>query len=473
MLLSRNPFRIWPLHVKLFTEEALRRWEQLDRAANVQTIALVDDLIHAGIIANRTAKSKRKTKTKSREASEDESDAPVANGPSGSGFPPHFTCTVELEGVDGLSGHHLGSGRTGPVDDKDEHFTTQILSKNTNLIASGITPLCAICTEPVADFAKNPLTTTLCHHELCSSVSHLNCLADQFIQDQSRDEVNVTSIVPRGGNCPSCHTYTLWGDIIRGCYRRSNGSSDATDDFDQELLEADATQSALLENELGGLDEMLSGLTLDTPGKRSKAAKPKNGKATAPKRPVGRPRKNRVDTSSGEEFDFSGITSTTSDSSGSERGKRTVKSRSKRSPAAPVGDHPAEASGAISRRAVLNNTVVLERERSPQSSDIDTNSDLSSTSSDELPDLLVTKKTASRSPKKRASRSVPSARGMSVASTILIVDDDSSCSDSDVCADSTFRTNSPVLPGLCRPPPPPNHTRFTNLDDDVIELFSD
>ena len=27
-------------------------------------------------------------------------------------------------------------------------------------------------------------------------------------------------MVPRGGDCKSCKEYTLWGDVIRGCYRR-------------------------------------------------------------------------------------------------------------------------------------------------------------------------------------------------------------------------------------------------------------
>ena len=30
-------------------------------------------------------------------------------------------------------------------------------------------------------------------------------------------------MLPRGGNCRSCGSYTLWGDVIRGCYRRHQG----------------------------------------------------------------------------------------------------------------------------------------------------------------------------------------------------------------------------------------------------------
>ncbi|XP_006460922.1 hypothetical protein AGABI2DRAFT_117837 [Agaricus bisporus var. bisporus H97] len=33
---------------------------------------------------------------------------------------------------------------------------------------------------------------------------------------------------PRGGTCPSCGTYTLWGDIIQGCFSRSSSSAGRT-----------------------------------------------------------------------------------------------------------------------------------------------------------------------------------------------------------------------------------------------------
>jgi len=49
-----------------------------------------------------------------------------------------------------------------------------------------------------------------------------------------------TQIIPRGGKCPSCHSYTLWGDIIRGCYRRRGGptQSEKEDDEDEDAASA-------------------------------------------------------------------------------------------------------------------------------------------------------------------------------------------------------------------------------------------
>jgi structure-specific endonuclease subunit SLX1 len=69
-MIARHPFNTWPLHVKLFTEEAVKSWEAASAAKG----------------------------------------APA--------MPPGFTCSIELEGVDGMSGHP-GSGRTEPIDVHD------------------------------------------------------------------------------------------------------------------------------------------------------------------------------------------------------------------------------------------------------------------------------------------------------------------------------------------------------------------
>jgi structure-specific endonuclease subunit SLX1 len=67
-MICTPPYNGWPLHVKIFTEEAAKAWET------------------AGILA-----------------------PPLPRG---------FTCTIELEGVDGKSGLR-GSGRVGPIDVTD------------------------------------------------------------------------------------------------------------------------------------------------------------------------------------------------------------------------------------------------------------------------------------------------------------------------------------------------------------------
>ena len=92
---------------------------------------------------------------------------------------------------------------------------------------------CTICHEPILDYAvvssiylsapshnflvgQSPLSTALCPSPNCRAVSHLKCLSQDFIDLEDQP----TIMIPRGGNCKSCKQYILWGDIIRGCYRR-------------------------------------------------------------------------------------------------------------------------------------------------------------------------------------------------------------------------------------------------------------
>jgi hypothetical protein len=78
-MISQPPFNTWPLHVKLFTHEAEQYW----KGSHPINIA--------------------------------------------SPLPPGFTCTVELEGVDGKSGH-VGSGRQGPITTDDGKLLLSISS---------------------------------------------------------------------------------------------------------------------------------------------------------------------------------------------------------------------------------------------------------------------------------------------------------------------------------------------------------
>jgi hypothetical protein len=85
-MIRTPPFSFWPLHVKLFTEEASDIWQST--------------------IARNTASS---------------------NLSPADYFPPGFSWSIELEGVDGRSGHPQGSGRTAPLDVKDGPFSPSLL----------------------------------------------------------------------------------------------------------------------------------------------------------------------------------------------------------------------------------------------------------------------------------------------------------------------------------------------------------
>ncbi|GLB37298.1 putative catalytic subunit of the SLX1-SLX4 structure-specific endonuclease that resolves DNA secondary structures generated during DNA repair and recombination [Lyophyllum shimeji] len=182
-MIAHHPYRTWPLHVKLFTEEAVMAW---------------------------------------KEATPDIAEAPLPLG---------FTCSIELEGVDGKSGK-AGSGRCGPINVNDEQFTSSYLSKNTTLLASNRDLKCCVCQELLPTYVTDTVSTSLCPEPSCTAVSHISCLAKHFLETEPTE----LAIIPRGGSCPCCNTYILWGDIIRGSYRRMAGGILPKED---ELYESD------------------------------------------------------------------------------------------------------------------------------------------------------------------------------------------------------------------------------------------
>jgi structure-specific endonuclease subunit SLX1 len=99
-MIRSHPWNLWPLHVKLFTEEARDVWDAL--------------LIRRSKAAQKAAKG---TKPGPKAT-----DPPPPSIPPSAHFPPGFTWSVELEGVDGRSGHPEGSGRTAPLCVKDREF---------------------------------------------------------------------------------------------------------------------------------------------------------------------------------------------------------------------------------------------------------------------------------------------------------------------------------------------------------------
>ncbi|KAG9039258.1 Slx4p interacting protein [Tulasnella sp. JGI-2019a] len=197
-MLTISPYNKWPLRVKLYAPEAVMLWDSLDSVS-----------------------------------------PPLPRG---------FSKSIELEGVDGKSGA-TGSGRIGPIDITDSQFTSEHLEKYHALLEGQATCQCAVCEDDISlpttvsrshtcgsfcmpTSSQDNLSIILCTQGPCTAVSHLRCLANQFIVSspveidttgQSSDAPIVASMVPRGGECPSCKSWMLWGDLIRGCYRRHKG----------------------------------------------------------------------------------------------------------------------------------------------------------------------------------------------------------------------------------------------------------
>ncbi|KAI1786373.1 hypothetical protein LXA43DRAFT_59068 [Ganoderma leucocontextum] len=210
-MVSSHPYNTWPLSVKLFTEEAEKAWVNAGKATEMPTL------------------------------------------------PVGVKVVTELEGVDGKSGKP-GSGRTGPIDVSDAHFTTEHLRKGSLIFVPDRDLRCSICHDAV-QHDGDPLATALCPTTSCTAVSHLTCLSRHFLAIEASSSSN-SDIIPRGGRCASCNAYILWGDVVRGCYRRREGG------VNPEAEQDDA-------DELEGGDEDLRGqLFGDHRGDEDEAAPP-------------------------------------------------------------------------------------------------------------------------------------------------------------------------------------------------------
>ena len=114
--------------------------------------------------------------------------------------------------------------------------------------------------------SQDPLSTALCPTSLCTAVSHLSCLSRHFLDTEPYS--SHSDIIPRGGKCNSCHSYILWGDIIRGCYRRRDGGVTP----DAELEDADDREEDMGQLFGGEIEDEAANLPL-SPGKSSAPAR--------------------------------------------------------------------------------------------------------------------------------------------------------------------------------------------------------
>lgn len=115
-------------------------------------------------------------------------------------------------------------------------------------------------------------------------------------------------MVPRGGECPSCGEWTLWGDLIRGCYRRKTGAVSAVAKEAEDLSDDEEGSSEEEEESDGdlGMRKLSLAPSDDEPpspvkmkGKKvvkSPTASPRRGRppkqpvSLVPPRPRGRPK---------------------------------------------------------------------------------------------------------------------------------------------------------------------------------------
>jgi hypothetical protein len=105
------------------------------------------------------------------------------------------------------------------------------------------------------------------------SVSHIMCLAHNFKLRENQTKL-LESMLPRGGDCRECGEYILWGDIIRGCYRRSAGGVIV----DEEDTEEENTDEGTHEGTSSDADTFEATPIVLPVNKRSKATSKQKGK---------------------------------------------------------------------------------------------------------------------------------------------------------------------------------------------------
>ncbi|KIY71097.1 hypothetical protein CYLTODRAFT_419105 [Cylindrobasidium torrendii FP15055 ss-10] len=98
-----------------------------------------------------------------------------------------------------------------------------ITSKTPHLTPSSDS--CSVCSTALP---PDPLSTAVCPN--CRLPSHLPCLASRFLREEDNGS---RRMLPRGGTCAGCGSYTLWGDLVRAMFNRV-GSTKAIDDDDRE-----------------------------------------------------------------------------------------------------------------------------------------------------------------------------------------------------------------------------------------------
>ncbi|XP_076435098.1 structure-specific endonuclease subunit slx1-like [Babylonia areolata] len=98
---------------------------------------------------------------------------------------------------------------------KDDCLIPTLVKKN---------PLCAVCHSKM----KGECEQLTCFMPGCSMVSHVACLARQFLGSEQS-----VHLIPVEGPCPGCGKALLWGDLIRhyrGCYQNLALSSVGEDE---------------------------------------------------------------------------------------------------------------------------------------------------------------------------------------------------------------------------------------------------
>ncbi|KLO07825.1 hypothetical protein SCHPADRAFT_631328 [Schizopora paradoxa] len=303
-MLRTHPYTTWPLHVKLFTREAVNCW------------------VSALAAQGSDPAVPKKRGTKSKKLTEIPNTAELTGG-----LPPGMAVSVELEGVDGSGKDDALNERTkrnGPIEVTDESFTSAHLAKHTRLLAMKSVKLCSVCSDPIVLATSDPLTTSLCPVSHCTGVAHLKCLSKHFLNDSAQDRITTSDIIPRGGTCPSCSEYVLWGAVIKASYRRRTGGKFVAPDLEDE---EDIKDDNVAEDDCNS--------PIRKPTKKSQTTRQPGAAKRAPKA-KGKEKAKEVESGSEQEmFDLDAISGTDEEEESPARPMQTPKKRTIKAAAKP------------------------------------------------------------------------------------------------------------------------------------------
>ena len=238
-LLLRSPyFSKWPLEVRFFSQDVYGVWQTwCDRVDG-----RVPDHINIRL---------------------DLKDEQIGSTVATTG-PPAKRPRLDLVGKGGVEGVDASYAPLRPVLEKgqfvfdpDEHLS------------------CGVCRSQLA---LDLDLIVICPHGACRSVSHVNCLSQKFLAE---DTSRVAAMVPLSGNCPSCQkevqwvslmkevSFRIWGakEVQKLLKKKERGAvADTGDDEDEDELddEANAIDAKDVANECDDDDDTMSVTSVDS-----------------------------------------------------------------------------------------------------------------------------------------------------------------------------------------------------------------
>ena len=93
------------------------------------------------------------------------------------------------------------------------------LEKSLFLLADGERNSCSVCDESID--SKTALVL-ICPEQECRASSHLNCLAEHFLQE----ETDKSLVLPISGECPHCQSRLRWIDLVKELSLRLCGEAE-------------------------------------------------------------------------------------------------------------------------------------------------------------------------------------------------------------------------------------------------------